>query len=46
MAESTMANAMYLRKALLSLMHQGKPRFLCLDQGGTLGLPVVAMSEP
>ena len=43
MAESTMANAMYLRKALLSLMHQDKPRFLCLDQGGTLGLPVVAM---
>ena len=32
-----------IEKVMLSLMHQGKPRFLCLDQGSTLGLPVVAM---
>ena len=45
--ENMMGNAEYLRQGLESMTHEGRPRFVILDNGSTHCLPVVtAMLNP
>lgn len=45
--DNMMSNASYIRSGLKQMMHEGKPRFVMLDDGGSGCLPVVtAMLNP